>query len=316
MLHKYAAKDISDCLQSQRIVLVGDSTIRQIFWAIAKKLDPKGAEEDLTKTEKHSDVNLRKSGIGLEFIWDPYLNSTKLHHELTIRRDHSLPTASGQNSTTALLLIGGGLWHARYIALSPFDHFKASIDSIIALLENQNVNHGLNLHTSVVTRPPAGNDYLYLAPVQVPLYEALAPDRASALSAANIDLMNQYLQQLSGHRRIRLLWSYSQMTWHESSAYEKDGLHVVEAVVNQKADVLLNLRCNDVLTTYGHYPFDKTCCTGYGYLLWIQWVMLVTGLGIFPLLLIFATSGKFFFIFVSSLTNSARQQIRTSPPFT
>ena len=319
MLHKYTAKDISGCLQSRRIVLVGDSTIRQIFWAIGKKLDPKGANEDLAKAEKHSDVTLQKSGIDLEFIWDPYLNTTELYHELTVWKDPSSAINSGQskgNSTTGILLIGGGLWHARYIVLSPLDQFKASIDSIIALLENQIPSHGLDLATSAVARPPAENDYLYLAPVQVPFYEVLAPDRASTLSADKIDLMNQHLQQLSDYQGLRVLWSYSQMTWLQSSAYGKDGLHVVEEVASQKADVLLNLRCNDVLTTYGHYPFDKTCCTGYGYPLWIQWVMLVIVLGIFPLLFLFVKSGKFLFLLVLSLTNPGRQQIRTSPTLT
>ena len=307
MLHKYAAKDISDCLKSRRIVLVGDSTIRQIFWAFAKKLDPKGAEEDLAKAEKHSDVNLQKFGLELEFIWDPYLNSTKLYHELTVQRDSSLPTDSGQskgNSTTGILLVGGGLWHARYLALSPLDQFKASISSIISLSGNQDPSHELHPATSTVSGPPSGNDHPYFAPVPVPLYEVLAPDRASTLSADKIDLMNQYLQQLSHHQGLRVLWSYSQMTWHQSSAYEKDGLHVVEEVANQKADVLLNLKCNDVLTKYGHYPYDKTCCTGYGYPLRIQWVMLVFALGIFPLLFLVVTSGKYSSILRLSLDQS------------
>ncbi len=41
----------------------------------------------------------------------------------------------------------------------------------------------------------------------------------------------------------------------------EDGLHFSDAVVKVQANLLLNLRCNDVLPKV--FPLDKTCCRSY-----------------------------------------------------
>ena len=87
MLRKYTKKDISTCFNSRRIVLARDSTIRQIYWAIATKLDLEATKEQIGLVEKHSDQSLSIEDVHLFFIWDPYLNSTKLQKELLSYRE-------------------------------------------------------------------------------------------------------------------------------------------------------------------------------------------------------------------------------------
>lgn len=100
MMHEYNVKDVTTCLKSRRVVFIGDSVTRQIFWAFAKKLNVR--EQD----DKHSNIVVDAHGLKVEFIWDPYLNTSNLDREV------SAASLSGsrneQIDTAAILLIGGG----------------------------------------------------------------------------------------------------------------------------------------------------------------------------------------------------------------
>lgn len=287
MLHDYNAKDISTCLKSKRVVLVGDSTIRQIYWAIAKKLDATGAEKDLAVAEKHGDLRFQSADVELHFLWDPFMNSTSLHLELTAfkeRADLSSRTDDSNQISSGIILVGGGLWYARNINVAPQKHFREAIDDIISYMQpafTENVPSTIFLPNA---QSPAAKDLLLLAPVQVPLYDALSPSRSTTLTPTKINQMNSYLHQLSADNRAEIVWSYSLMSWQRKRAYEESGLHVVGSVASRQADVLLNLRCNTLAASSGQYPFDRTCCSNYNQPGMVQWAMLLLGLGILPFL--------------------------------
>lgn len=133
MIHQYTVKDVSTCLQSKRIVLVGDSTIRQIFWALAKKVNMEEAEKRLAMPGKHLDYDFDVAGVKLKFIWDAFLNSTALHVELARYRGNSSRVEDSKTEEViqaGILLIGGGLWHARYLGNASVDSFQDSIDRL------------------------------------------------------------------------------------------------------------------------------------------------------------------------------------------
>ena len=284
-MHEYNSRDISTCLKSRRVVLVGDSVTRQIFWAFAKKLDVQEQEE-----KKHSNVSLNVHGLKVEFVWDPYLNTSDLVREVAAVSLSG--SRKGQIDTTAILLIGGGLWNARYLAEASYQRYEISIGEIIRALQD-------------VSRTPLSqsghisegiDDLAVIAPIHIPQYEALSPDRARTITPTRVKSIFQFLQQSSIRHNITVAWSFSHMTWREPSAYDQDGLHITGAVASEMADVLLNARCNAVLrqsSTKG-YPMDKTCCNKYQRPNWTQSVILIISLGLLPTFLVGYQGGSFF----------------------
>ncbi|KAI9814219.1 MAG: hypothetical protein M1827_003385 [Pycnora praestabilis] len=278
MMHEYNAKDISSCLNSKRIAFVGDSTTRQVYWAMAKKLDRVSAETEMLKADKHADLEFNRGGIELTFIWDPFLNSSALQRELIAHRDDAKVFQDDRQATkarkdrkdaAALTLVGAGLWHARHLHHSPIKIYKDAVDSIISYTSRKSIDLTSN------TKP-----LLFLAPVQVPYYELLSPSRLITITPEKIEQMNDHLQQLSAFQGVHVLWSYYLMTSQGKSVYEESGLHVVESVAEEKADVLLNLKCNAEAARSDGYPYDRTCCSNYGAPGWIQWIWIIGTMGV------------------------------------
>ena len=294
MLHRYNSKDVSTCFNSRKVVLVGDSTVRQIYWAIARKLDAKAAREALQVAGKHVDLVFQSHNVDIIFVWDPYLNSTKLHEELvSYRGSFNLLENDGLNKSqiASVVVIGGGLWDVRYTGVDPVKHFAVSIDEIVSHTR-QHLRDKTKSAPQSSANVPVDRDLLLLTPVQVPLYEALSPVRAKAITPKKVNSMNDYLRRASGSSGHTVLWSYSTMTWQLKAAYEEGGLHVVDSVANQQADILLNLRCNAKLDALGRYPFDRTCCSRYPPPNQVQWILLSCGLWAFPLLSLIVGKGK------------------------
>jgi hypothetical protein len=288
IMHEYKKKDIAGCLRQRRIVLIGDSTTRQIFWAVAKKMDQEKAEEEITEMldmdEKHRDLEFRSAGVTVQFIWDPFLNSTGLDRELKkFRPDPELDSSDADESAGLILLGAPGLWYARHGQLNFHKDFRDSIEKVIPYMDHANEGNAM----LQVSRPFPSRKYspnfLLLAPVQVPWYTALSPSRAETITPEKIDQMNDYLQQVSAHSSADVVWSYSLMTHAGRSQYEESGLHVVDNVAHRKADVLLNLRCNADSASKG-YPFNRTCCSNYKEPGPAQWIILLGGMLVLPVI--------------------------------
>ena len=296
MLHEYSAKDISICLKSRKIVFAGDSTIRQIFWATAAKLDARDADEAKRDAKKHENLTFSRAEVTLEFIWDPFLNTSVLHQHLAACRKAQNPQAQGGHNSSksaAILLIGGGLWHAQHFKEDSLKPFQDSLDTITWL-----VNRGEHGASSLQFSPPSivepsSEDRVIFAPVQVPWYDSLSPPRAATLTSANINPLNEYLQELSAKRGALVAWSHFLMTLQRKSAYEESGVHVVNTVAHRKADVLLNLRCNAKLTHITKYPMNKTCCSDYVQTNWVQRTILFALLWTLPLMIWVTARGMY-----------------------
>lgn len=112
MIHHYNAGEMSACLSSMTIV--GDSTARQLFWAMARRLDLNRANLELQTAEKHEDLDFSLTSIRLSFSWDPFLNSTS-------------PIIG--NGTDSMLIASGGLWYARYDEI-PLERFAEALQRL------------------------------------------------------------------------------------------------------------------------------------------------------------------------------------------
>lgn len=285
-MHEYKRKDIQECFKERRLVFIGDSTTRQIFWAVAKKMDQQKAEEEITEhldlEEKHKDLEFSSSGVTVQFIWDPYLNSTGLDRELQKFNANPAEDSKFDESAGLILLGAPGLWYARHGQENYFKDFRDSIEHVIPFMDHAGGEHALRESTSqpFPLRKKSPN-FLLLAPVQAPWYESLSPSREETITPEKIDQMNDYLQQVSAHSEADVVWSFSLMTWAGQGVYEESGLHVVDNVAHRKADVLLNLRCNADATERG-YPYDRTCCNNYRQPDAIQWLLILVGMILLP----------------------------------
>ncbi|MCJ1436565.1 hypothetical protein MMC27_005945 [Xylographa pallens] len=295
MGHHYNSKDISTCFQSRRIVLAGDSTIRQVFWAIAKKLDLDSITETLTEGRQHADLSINKKNVDLHFIWDPFLNTTRLHHELLLYQNRATTTEDSddfEKQVASIILAGGGLWHARHFKDDPVSRYVDTIRNVSRYLQP---SHQPGLSDQKLMLPAAAasaEDLLLIAPVQLPLYEALSLERGNTITSTRIEPMNVYLEELIKAQSAEVLSSFNAMSWHQRLTYEASGLHVLQNVANQKADILLNLRCNAKFTALGRYPFNRTCCSRYNAPNWVQRLFLFFGMIVLPLLSLIVGKGS------------------------
>lgn len=290
IMHEYKKQDIQECFHGRRLVFIGDSTTRQIFWAVAKKMDQEKAEEEiadmLDHDGKHEDLAFESSGVSVQFVWDPWLNSTGLDRELQkFSAVSALEPIGATGESAALVLLGApGLWYARHGQENFMKDFRDSVEHVIPYMDHNSGDHDELPHSRSFNARQASPNVLLMAPIQVPRYESLSPSREETITPEKIDQMNDFLQQVSAHSEADIVWSYNLMTWNGRAQYEESGLHVVENVAHRKADVLLNLRCNAGPVS-SKYPFSHTCCSNYTQPNGIQWIMILIGLLVLPLFL-------------------------------
>lgn len=266
MVHAYKPKEVSSCLSNRRLVFVGDSTIRQVFWATAKKLDPKIE----MKGDKHSDITVDLANVKLEFTWDPFLNGSVAIKELGLldRKASNRP---------ALMLMGTGLWYARFVPTNPLKQWKDSINGVVQYMDGR--------RSTDLTH----QDFALLAPVPVPVWDKLNDDRRATIRPDTIAEMNEYMHELSDIHGIDVAWAFNKMTAGIPQVYENSGIHVLDSIAAKQAETLLNLRCNAELPP--KYPYDRTCCNKYEAPNWQQWALLVSVLAVLPVLSYMRTKG-------------------------
>ncbi|KAI0660347.1 O-acetyltransferase [Cubamyces menziesii] len=258
MMHQYQPKDVATCMNSQKVVFVGDSVTRQLFFQFAHVVDPTLPTSPPNDEQKHADyLYTSTSNIQLQFYWDPYLNSTHIQDILHPRSRQRL-----SSDTPALLVLGSGLWYLHYSESGGLPAWEARIESTLAAI-------------SEAPRPLA--DVVVMLPVEDVVPSKLSRERAASMHASDIDAMNSDLMHriqppasrdpfaflpFPSHRPptlpIALPLVFNHML-HPSQT--EDGLHFSDLVVRMQAHVLLNLRCNDVLPKT--FPMDKTCCRRY-----------------------------------------------------
>ncbi len=217
-------------------------------------MDRKTATEMSISAARHSDLHFEKGCVEIEFLWDPFFNSTTLKNVLDRSQLATKPLNSSKPTT---MLVGGGLWHLKDLDAMFLHEFEQGISSLSATLP-RNARDLNGVIPPLNSRKGIRNLVLF-APVALPIHSKLDPMRAARFTSEKIQAMNDYLRDTVTRDGIEVLWSYSRMTWQQPSAYEEDGYHVVENVADKQADIFLNMRCNSE-PSLEHYPFDKTCC--------------------------------------------------------
>ena len=284
-MHEYHKADIQSCLQDRQAVFIGDSTIRQIFWAFAAKLDAQKAGEKGSFGAQHSNLDFSCGGVDLRFIWDPYLNASSTHSLLNGYRRRSSHRSSKYKSSPALLVIGGGLWYAK------------NLDSVNATLTFGQAIQGIlsDLRTKDGPSKHPGNlgfedDLTVFTPVQKVLYSNLKLDKR--ITSTKVDHMNDLLQRATLRTKVPVVWSLNEVTWQTEEGYLWDGIHDVNGIVDRKADILLNLRCNAPFMRDQVYPKARSCCATYAKLERVQRAFIKMGLLGAPVIFWISTQSK------------------------
>lgn len=253
--------------------------MREVFWAMARKLDYIAAEHQIkTVVQKHADVKFQSESMTLDFVWDPFLNSTKLMRTLDASRTNAQnPNRPELPNSKGLVVVGGGLWYARLPG--GVEMFKNAMDKVA---DPAHQTH----HSDILDDP--GANRVFIMPVQPPFYRLLDAEHMASLVPKDINAMNRYMHDLTFQYDVDVLLSYLDM---ESSApaYQPNGLHVTKTVAARQVEVILNARCNNA---YQSYPFAGTCCFDYPTTISQVCIVFFGFLFLFALLII-EGSGKF-----------------------
>ncbi|KAF3273620.1 hypothetical protein TWF970_008979 [Orbilia oligospora] len=280
LLHDYSRRDITICLPKRRILFVGDQGIQSLYYATVDKLQPGTSWGELDRKFTSEGLN----SVTVEFIWDPYLNSTRLAEELEPWKNGTLLPgyqAGGNYDPPALFIVGAGIRFAeRGFDENPLRVWREAVDRVTS-------------HMRWGDRPTflGGKDTLMLAPVEHPAWEKLQPDvRKSLMPSVALD-MNKYLNSIatiqgmdlvrawkvSSDDKVDLVVSNHVYNKYHSKETKKDGIELLEEVAARRVDMVLGLRCNNVLKQLGeNLPSD--CCTLPLSLTWLQSFMVFRGL--------------------------------------
>ncbi|KAG9322670.1 hypothetical protein KVV02_007937 [Mortierella alpina] len=241
MLRPYDTQHTKSCLGGSRVVMIGDSVVRQLYYSLVKKVLP----EANTDGDRHSDIFFQDpvSGTAFEFYWDPVLNSTKTMAIL----DPSPYQQTPDGDIPSIFLVGSGLWYLRYSEWTGgLEQWRQRMDELVQAMRQ----HG---HSSL------GHN-LFISPISAVNTDKLSEERLRTLLPKDIEEMNNYLREAVRDGPMTVPFSWNKMTMTAASA-TKDGLHYVEKVMTAEADVLLNFVCNNKLTKVA--PMAATCCYDY-----------------------------------------------------
>lgn len=248
MLYSYKHSDVRSCLLHEHFIFLGDSTTRQLFWAVSHRLDDQYALDVSQRTEKHTNVTFQSQEAQVHFIWDPFLNTTgSLSNPLA-----SEQSISNSSQGTLNFIVGVGLWHAKYLNDSPVAQLQAAIARATskASQKHELLESGTSDGLESI-RPRARAFWL---PVAIPDSFKVSKGLSADMNAALLETTPSH-----GHKILR---SYSQMIKSISSPFKEDGIHVADSIIFAQADVLLNHVCNHLMAAASGKS-QAYCCAPY-----------------------------------------------------
>jgi len=267
MTHNYKEKDIGTCMKARRVVFIGDSVTRQLFFSFAHKADASLPVRPASDAEKHIDYTYRsKSGVDFNFYWDPYLNTTYTQDVLSATANFAEPGQPRDSQPPLMLILGSGLWYLRHSDLTGgLPAWSKRIETTFNAISKG----GSKIASTVV-----------FLPVEAVVVEELREDRRLSMHPADIEAMNADLSNRIAPPTISL-WSHDgtlvgggapstpplpiafPLAFNKmlDASQSTDGLHFSSTITSAQINVLLNYQCNEALPT--KFPRDHTCCRAY-----------------------------------------------------
>lgn len=237
MLHHYNAKDAGKCLKEKRVLYVGDSTARQAFFGAVRAVNS-SLEDGGTTEEKHMNQVRVLNDISYEFFWDPYMTKGGLDE---------LKKATAENSNIAMVFISYGLWYAQEMPGEEGPQkFAENLEGLFDALKDHTAER---FGTAM------------LSPVMQPYVAKLDDHRKKGLTKARVDLLNKALNKQFSHSTVYVPNVFNDLTEYRPEYFDWVGIHVTKELADLQADILYNIRCNNVISD--HFPYANTCCLDY-----------------------------------------------------
>jgi hypothetical protein len=196
-----------------------------------------------------------------------YLNSTHLATILSNPYTLNSVMTHPNPPQPALLVLGSGLWYLRHPSSGGIASWEARIDQVFSQIARGSDPAGATV---------LADDIVFL-PVPAVVPEKLSDERREVLLPSEIDAMNSDLLARLSPISSSLFFSTPKSAITRPSpplvhlplsfndlldeSQTTDGLHYSPMILKVKAQLLLNLQCNDRLSK--DFPMDKTCCRRY-----------------------------------------------------
>ncbi|KAJ3065319.1 hypothetical protein HDU98_011316 [Podochytrium sp. JEL0797] len=259
--NKYPVSEATKCLGNSKVIMIGDSSMRAVYYALRTKLGAKASDFALESGKKHVDLSATVGGVVLDFYWDPWLNRTEVLEKLQEGHSKSsLSTVSVTGETkphTSLAMVSAGAWFMRYggeqgAAVERFGNTMTKIRDVV----NTRAKKG-GLADNFIAR-------------------LLPPFDESKLSEERKLYLHNELRHQYNHKLFQLV-PEGQTT--QSSAFRlgtvglhvltaadgmtTDGLHYVPKVDNTEVELLLNEICNKDIYAGIKQQGRASCCVDY-----------------------------------------------------
>ncbi|KAJ3316422.1 hypothetical protein HDU76_001822 [Blyttiomyces sp. JEL0837] len=248
MMAPYTDKELKKCFkgaQDTRIVLIGDSTMREIYGRFRQRLIPHHVLSG--DDQPHENHNVTDGGVMIQFFFNHYL----------IRQDMMPILQDPTQANVTLLMLSGGPWYVKDFEYPEgMNQFAGVVKEWVDEIRLRH-HEGRPLAKWTVIR--------YLSPlVDSLLHEA----RRKTMWNDKIISFNEALQPILGifdaADSSSPILSNRASGAMIASALDKslDGLHFATPVAESEVDIMLQQLCNRVLY---HGPFNDvtTCCVPY-----------------------------------------------------
>lgn len=233
-----------------KLIFIGDSTARQVFWGTVRKIDNFERESEIIDyssytNKKHTSFDFTFDSVDVHFFWDPFLNSSGLNKLVTLSDDHKI-----RPEEIGLVYTSIGLWFSRWYESEEMENeFSQAAQRLLSLYNKLDW-----INTS--------SNKLFIAPILYPSKSLLNDDRKSTIKIDELIVLNQMLKasiaKYSSSISMPVVFNSFSKRHMDSTGYDSTGLHFSDLLCEKQAELLFNTRCNVVTHPNTQYCGSST----------------------------------------------------------
>lgn len=183
--------------------------------------------------------NDQTRNLNLQFVWDPFFNSSALHEVQHLSSKKHMPVG--------FVYTAVGLWYSRHFESDQdmLSNYKAALNRISFAFDS--------------LRHLEANS-IFQAPALYPNVKALDEGRRKSLTHPKINKINKEILKMNKEKKNALVPSvFNKFSLNHLDVYDVSGIHFLEHFATIQASVLTNIRCNRVLNEEGVVNYQACC---------------------------------------------------------